>query len=471
VRARLLVRKMKRPAGPRSLLAAWTALAALPLFSVISAARAVGAPDESPWLKPRAALQMEFGIDSLQRKFYGPTFSFSWPVRRPGASRAFLDLSYLQRINGRLQGAIDFWLRAGLETRVSETVSVEVGINHLCRHLTSIFNPEVLNLNELIGRVRVRERGLTLGLGFGPFVGGSPGFREVVVVGFALSGVALPELSLESELKWVDFERLYYQAGVAVGLANGVEVFMRAAREYAFPPAAYLGVRFRSEESVSRPVDSLDVETGYYPYYEKHKILVLGGFRLRLLEEPRRRFFVDVDFRTPLLSGTSLFAQSWPDRMLYDIEAQYEKPMTGGLFAAWYVRYGVDMPIDKPLRFRSSLSTGLTLRNQRDFNRLEKSLRFEIAGGYDFTFDYDLRIRLGAQVRPRRLFPMGTEFRVDASSALRTVEFKVFAALGNDIEVRPFVGIRKISYLAGPSPPPDRLLNRLTTGVTLYKWF
>ena len=129
------------------------------------------------------------------------------------------------------------------------------------------------------------------------------------------------------------------------------------------------------------------------------------------------------------------------------------------------------MPVDKPIRFRSSLATGLVLRNQRDFNRLEKSLRFEAAAGYDFVFDYDVRLRLGAQARPRGLFPLGAEFRVDANSDRQTVEFKAFAAFGKVIEVRPFVGVRKVSYFAEPEPPEDEFHNRVTAGVALFTWF
>jgi hypothetical protein len=180
---------------------------------------------------------------------------------------------------------------------------------------------------------------------------------------------------------------------------------------------------------------------------------------------------VDVDFRTPILAGSALFAQSWPDRMLYAVAGQYEKSLPSGLFGAWYARYDVDMPVDKAIRFRSSLATGLLLRNQKDFNRLEKSLRFEVAAGYDFTFDYDLRLRLGAQARPRGFFPLGAEFRVDANSDRQDVEFKAFAAFGKDIEVRPFVGVRKVTSYAGPEPPEDRFMNRVTAGIALYTWF
>jgi len=452
---------------------AWVraALAALALVSTLILPHPCSAQDRSLWTKPRADLRVELGVDSSQRRFYRPDFSFSLPFDLFQASRAYVSVSYLERLGGSLKGTTDYWIKTGFETLLSGSFSAEVGLAHFCRHLTSIFNPRVLYLNELLGRVWMRRGRLAVGLGFGPFVGGSPGFRELMIADFNLSGFFLPEITLESELKWVDFERFYYGAGLAVTLAQGAEIFIRTTRDYDYAPATYIGIRLGTEGAPARIVDRLDIEMGYYPFYDRHKLLFLGGFRLGLLDRPDRRFFVDVDFRTPILHGTSLFAQSYPDRMLYDVEAQYEKPLAGGLYGAWYARYSVDLPTDKPVHFRSSLSTGLALRNQPDYNRLDKPVRFEIEAGYDFVFDYDLRLRLAGQIRPRRLFPVGAELRVDANSERRTIEFKAFAALGKVIEVRPFVGVRKVSYLAGPVPPEDDFLNRVTTGIALFSWF
>ena len=162
--------------------------------------------------------------------------------------------------------------------------------------------------------------------------------------------------------------------------------------------------------------------------------------------------------------------QFWPDHMLYDIAAQYERTLPGGLYGGLFARYFLDMPVDKALRFRSGLSAGLALRNQTDFNRLDKPLRFDLAAGYDFVFAYDVRIRLGAQVKPKGFVPLGADFRLDANAERQTAEFKVFASLGKDFEARPFVGIRKITYLVG-APPAELFKNRLTAGVTFLKWF
>jgi hypothetical protein len=415
-------------------------------------------------------MQAEIGIDSLQRRFYRPQFTLSWPLAVLGGSRAVLDFSYLQRINGSQEGAIDYWIFAGLETKISSAVSFEVSLSHFCRHLTLIHNPYVLNLNELIGRFWVRGESVELGFGCGPYIGGSRGFDGLMIVNFNLPRLLIPELALETEWKWADFRNVYYDAALSVGLGRGTDIFIRASHHYAYPATAYIGLRFRPAGAIERIVDKLDLEAGVYPYYNTHKLLVNGGYRLEFLGRPERRFFVDVDFRTPILSGSGFLDQFWPDRMLYDIAAQYERTLPGGLYGAWYARYFLDMPVDKALRFRSGLATGLLLRNQPDFNRLDKPVRFEIAAGYDFVFAYDLRVRLGAQVKPRGLIPLGADFRLDADDERQTAEFRLFAVLGKDLEVRPFVGIRKISYLVG-APPPDLFKNKITAGLAFYKWF
>ncbi len=415
-------------------------------------------------------MQAEIGIDSLQRRFYQPRFSFDWPLALLGESRASLDVRYLQRINGSQQGAIDYWVRGGLETRVGDSVSLEISLNHFCRHLTSVLNPYVLNLNELTGRIWVRRDDIELGLGYGPTIGGSRGYNDVLILDFNLPRLMLPELSLETEWKLVNFRDIYYEAALSIALTRGTDLFIRATHHYAYPATAYIGLRFRSAGAIERIMDKFELETGVYPYFDAHKLLVRGGYRLEFLQARDRRFFVDVDFRTPILSGSGFLGQFWPDHMLYDIAAQYERTLPGGLYGGLFARYFLDMPVDKALRFRSGLSAGLALRNQTDFNRLDKPLRFDLAAGYDFVFAYDVRIRLGAQVKPKGFVPLGADFRLDANAERQTAEFKVFASLGKDFEARPFVGIRKITYLVG-APPAELFKNRLTAGVTFLKWF
>jgi len=421
-------------------------------------------------MKPAGRLAIEFGIDSLERKSYRPTWSFTFPVAFDGRSLAFADLSYWQRINGSLEGVVDFRLAAGLEHRLSSRLSVEASLNHFCRHLTSIRNSYVLNLNEAVGRVRIRGENASAGFGLGAYVGGSPGFSSLALFNLTVPGLLIDEMSLDAEIKWVNFSDILYEFGFAVELARGTEIFLRGVKTYELDAAAVLGLRFLSEGANVEHVDSFDLSAGAYPYYDTHKLLVLGNYRLAFLKDKDRRFFLDADFRSPILSGRSFLGEFWPDRMLYGLSAEYEKKV-GGLFAAAYARYLVDMPVDKAAPFRASLAAGLALRNQADFERLEKPVRFELRGGRDFKFAYDLGAKIGVNTVAAKFVDAGAEFRVQANAERGEAEVLAFLEFGGDVAVRPFLGVRKISYLAGGPPPADAFKRKLTAGLSLYKWF
>jgi|GEM_PF-451148 len=439
--------------------------------SPLSAQTPLDGTSRDVWGRAMAAVRAELGIDSLDRRFYRPTFSFSWPFKLAGEGRFKLDVSYLQRMNGDLEGVIDYWVRAGVEKRVSGAVSIEAVLNHFCRHLSSVANPYILNLNELMARVVARMDGLTLGAGYGPYIGGSRGYDHLASFSLDAQPFLLEEASLSGEVKWVDFERFYYEGTLAIDLGGGLEIFLRAARHYDFPAAAYLGLRLRSDGPLGRYVSDFNATAGVYPYYGAHKLLALGTYRVGLVSDEKRRFLAAIDFQTPLLSGDGFFAQFWPDRMLHAVSAEYERTLPGGIRAAWYARYAIDMPVDKAVRFRSHLATGLLLRNQSEFERLDKPLRFEAALGYDFAFKYDARLKLGANTRlGRGGAKAGAEFILEANSAQQAGHARAFLSFGKTIETRPFVGIRKVAYLAGLPAEKSPFRNSLIFGVTFLKW-
>jgi hypothetical protein len=66
---------------------------------------------------------------------------------------------------------------------------------------------------------------------------------------------------------------------------------------------------------------------------------------------------------------------------------------------------------------------------------------------------------------------VGAELRWQANGMREAAELKIFAELGGAIVVRPFAGIKKISYAAGGTPGPGKLAERITAGVALYRWF
>jgi hypothetical protein len=378
-------------------------------------------------------------------------------------------------MNGRLQGPIDFWIHAGYGLDLSKSVSLETGLTHFCRHLTSVENSYILNLNELTGAIRVREGGVEASVGYGRYIGGSPGYGGLMVFSLKASRVLIPELSFAGGWKWVDFDAQLHDMELSLGLSRGIALFIRSARTYGLPTETFLGVRLSGEnggDGGPKQLTGFRLSAGAYPFYGAHKLLVSGGFRLEFAKNENGRFFADLDFDAPVLTGDGFFAHFWPDRMIYGLRADYEKTLGGGLFAAWYACYDVDMPSDKAVDFLASLSTGLAIRNQPDFERLEKAIRFEVRGGIDFKYDYDAGLKLGINtVSAGGAANVGAEIRWQANSMRRSGELKIFADFGRDVSVRPFVGIKKIDYAAGGTPGPDGLAKRITLGFGFYKWY
>jgi hypothetical protein len=420
--------------------------------------------------RPKGTLQIEFGLDSLERKFYRPEFSLAGPLAFDGRSLAFLDLSYLQKINGSLEGPIDFWIRTGIETRLSGRLSLEASLNHFCRHQTSLFSPSILNLNELVGRIWVRNDGLRAGIGFGVYVGGSPGYDGLLLLNLEAPHILIPELSLESELKWVNFAEILHETTFAIALTPGTDLIIAAAKQYHLPRTTHLGLRFRPEGSNARLLDGFNMAVGAYPFFDAYKLMVAGAFRLAFLREPSRRFFLDIDFHSPVLSGSEFWGQFWPDRMFYTISAEYERPV-GNFYLAWYGRYFADLPVDKAVPFRASAATGLALRNLPDFDRLDGPVRFEIRAGFDLKFKYDIGAKLGINTMGSSGLKAGAEARVDINAERRAAEAVIFAAYGRDVSVRPFAGIRQVKPLAGARTPDESFKRILTAGIAFHKWF
>jgi hypothetical protein len=280
----------------------------------------------------------------------------------------------------------------------------------------------------------------------------------------------LDELAVEAELKWVNFDEILYAMGLSLELAPATELFLKTVKTYAFDATAYLGLRFLSSSREAHHLASFGFSAGVYPYYDRHKLLVLGNWRLAFLQESGRRFFLDAEFRSPILGGRSFWGEFWPDRMTCDLSAEYEKRIRG-LRASWYGRYFVDLPVDKAAAFRASFATGLALRNQADFDRLEKAIRWELRAGWDFKFDYDLGGKIGLNTVGAKFAEAGCEFRLRANRELSEAEFLAFLEFGEDVAVRPFLGLRKIAVLAGEPLSPDPFRRKLIAGLSLFKWF
>ena len=129
------------------------------------------------------------------------------------------------------------------------------------------------------------------------------------------------------------------------------------------------------------------------------------------------------------------------------------------------------MPVDKAVAFRASAATGVALRNQPDFNRLDLPLRFDIRAGFDLKFKYDSGLRLGANTPGGAGWKAGLEAQLEANDERRAAEARVFLYFGRDISIRPFLGMRRVTLLAGDSTSDGAFRRILIAGISFYKWF
>ncbi|MCU0236152.1 MAG: hypothetical protein MUC72_03600 [Acidobacteria bacterium] len=411
-----------------------------------------------------ASLVVEYGLDSLERRYYRPVFHFDFPGRR---NNLFAEVQYHSRMNGRLQGAIDYWVMAGAQKALNEKVTVELRLNHFCRHETLRDTPYVWNLNEVLGRVILDRGDLTLALGAGVFVGGSAGYRELVTASGEWRGLFIPELSLQAEVKLVNFSRLYHDGGFALALNRNVDLFFRNTRHYEFRNASYLGLRFKSHGESGAFLDAMKVLVGASPFDDRFKLEIEGDFKLEFFRNDSRRVVLGVEFESPILNGDGFFAQFWPGKMIYDLGLDYEKRVAPELFAAWVARYRADIPVDDDLPFAASLFTGLALRNQEEFDVLESDVRYEAAVGYDFKRGLAFSGKLGLGIWDCAALKVFTEMRAHADPRRIRFDIRLLAGSRGRVELRPYLGWKKEIGLDPAQETPGKFL----FGLGFFKKF
>ena len=81
-------------------------------------------------------------------------------------------MTYYQRIEGNLQGKLDYWVMVGLEKKILKKNKFEIRLNHLCRHLSSLKEPKIFDLNEIFARIWMLNKMINLGLGGGSYTDG-----------------------------------------------------------------------------------------------------------------------------------------------------------------------------------------------------------------------------------------------------------------------------------------------------------
>ncbi|HEX7502586.1 MAG TPA: hypothetical protein VF451_04120 [Acidobacteriota bacterium] len=424
----------------------------------------VNRAEENPRPQKKATLVVEYGLDSLERRYYRPSFRFDFPFK--GGSW-FSEVQYISRMNGRMQGAIDYWVNAGMQKAIGEKLQLELRLNHFCRHETLRDTLYVWSINEVLARVGLAGKKFNLAVAAGPYIGSSPGYRELLVFNGEWRGALFPELSLFAELKLVNFARLYYEAGFYLALNRNVDIFFKNTRHYEFPNTSYLGLRYRSGDGDSALLDTMKMLAGVSPFDKRFKLEVEGEFKLEFFRNESRRVTLGIDFETPVLNGDSFFGQFWPARMYYAFGLDYEKKLAPRLFAAWVAWYRLALPVDKDRPFTASLFTGLALRSQPDFDVLGRDVRFEVAAGYNFKRGLEFDGKLGLRIWGNDSLSLFTEMKSQVDDKRIHLDLRLLASTGGRVELRPYVGWKKDIQLQSGQGAPGRFL----FGLGFFKKF
>jgi hypothetical protein len=437
----------------------------LSLFLVVLAVLPVSVyAEEKQERQSKATLVVEYGLDSLERRYYHPTFHFDFPIR---GGNVFSEVQYHSRMNGRLQGAIDYWVNIGVEKAIREKLKLELRLNHFCRHTKLRATPYIWNLNEVLVGAGVGDEKFDLKLSLGGFIGGSDGYQGLAVMSGAWRGFIIPELSLYAELKLVNFGRIYHEAGFSLALHKNIDLFFKNSRDYEYPNTSYLGLRYKSATNHGTALASMKMMVGASPFDDVFKLEVAGGFKFEFFADLSRRVILGVDFESPILNGDGFFAQFWPAKMIYDIGLDYEKKVGPNLFAVWANHYRADMPVDVRMPFTASLFTGVALRNQADFDEFERAIRFEVAAGYNFKRGLEFSGKLGALLCRNNVMKLAGELTNQVDGKRVRADFRLLADFSLPVHLRPYVGWKKDFYLDATPPVAGKIL----FGLGFFKRF
>jgi hypothetical protein len=416
-----------------------------------------------PVMGPESEAEIYLGTDARQRRFFQPAFRFLFPL---GGFSLTTSVAFEHVTNGRLEGRVDFWLGAGLAKPLGQATSLEVGLNHMCRHITSAVNPAFLDANEVMAKVWTGTEAWRAAVGGGGFIGKNRDYHSLITADLRARRLWGSELSLEAGIKLVNGRKIYHDLELAVAVGENVDLFIRNVRPYGLDPVTYLGLRFASRGSAVSFADAYAFRLGVHPFFDGIKAVGDMAARLRFFDRPASRLLLSLAATIPVQRGNAFFGRFRPDRIIYPVAVEYERSLAAGLYATGYFRYRVDMPIDVPERFDSRLSAGLGLRNQRAFERLERPLRFEVFAGREFGRGYEGMGRAGLNTVGRRV-DVGMEVFVFLRPGDQDYRADLFLEFGSGVRVRPFVALEFLSL----TPEEDPLKGKFLFGVSFLRWF
>ena len=405
---------------------------------------------------------LEIGIDSNERKFFRPRFRYDFPL---SFTSLYLDLEYTQHLNSRLKGEIDFWIRVGSVTKVSDLIDFEFSLNHFCRHKTSYYYPRILDLNELLGRFWLHMPILDLGIGGGTYLRGSNSNTALLTADLDWPRIFFTEFFGRAQIKWLDLEKLLYEFELGFSLDPSLDFFVRYTRHYEYPKTAYLGMRLNSRGKLGEHIDNFRFRGSIVTGDGVHKVLAQHEFRLDLYTSTVRRLLLTLDGRVPIKRGDTFFGKFHPDDVSYRVELDYEILLRENMRAYTYGLYNVRMPADRADYFSSSLGLGVGLRNQSDFLKLRRAFRYDVYVGQNFSRTFDMGICIGVNSMGQ-VWKWGANARLVFDPDATYCLLEIFIETGQEVRIRPFLAYE---YHDFPNMN-DTTRGRFLIGIDLFTW-
>ena len=411
--------------------------------------------------RPKATASLEIGADSLERRYIRPRLRFDFPV---SFGLFYLDSDYYQRMNGQLQGEIDFWIDLGFSKALSRQWQLTLDLNHFCRHTTSFDYPNVLDANELRAEFWFDLSLFRLGLGGGTFLGGNAGYQNLVILNIDWYRILGSEFSFTAETKLVDFEEAFYEFELSIALDPSVDILVRYTRQYYYPKATYLGLRFNSRGKAGEFIDKVLFRGGIFPGDDTQKVFAENEFKLSFFRSQEKQVLLTFNGNIPIKRKDSFFGTFHPEEIKYLAALEYEKKIGAELFGVVYGRYSVHMPVDVDQHFDSSLGVGIGLKNQSHFKKLEKPVRFSVYAGHNFTHNYDTALRLGVNTVAQTI-NLGLDIQAELNPTWFVNSAEAFVEFGKEVKFRPYIAFEWTEFLDS-----NQTLTRFLFGIDLISW-
>ena len=418
---------------------------------------------EKEQVHPNAQAQIEVGIDSNSRRFFRPRLRFTFPLFK---GDLYAEMDYLQRINRDLKGEVDFWLSTGYIHPVTDTLYIEGSIRHFCRHITSIEHSQILDVNEIAGKIFFQKPAFMIGFGAGRYLKDSKPYDDLLLMSVEFPHILKSEFSLTGELKIVDSDIVLPTFELSCALNQNINLFIRFTKEYDYRPMTYTGLRLLSQDKPDHYIKKLAFRAGANAFYDHYKVAANHEVRIELMGDPQRRLLLYMDAYIPIDNTSDFFGPFRPDKILYPFVMEYERKTNLGVFLSGYCRYEINMPVDIEEEFSSNLGIGLGIKNQPDFSRLDKNIRFQIFAGKNFTHKYNFRTWLGLNTTQSPVdIGVDIKFRIDHIETISGLE--LFVLFGKKVNIRPFIMVQQSEYLRHARPKDIRI----SIGLELIKWY